>query len=82
MYYRNFTQKKTLWMSDGDNSVGSLECNKICGVELFARESLRLLAGGRWLHKGHFLKLVYGTFTLPPALLGIFTQNMFGLGKF
>jgi hypothetical protein len=33
-------------------------------------------------HKGHFLKLVCGTFTPPPVTLGIFTQNMLVLGKF
>jgi hypothetical protein len=33
-------------------------------------------------HKGHFLKLVYGAFTRARVILGIFTQNMFVLGKF
>jgi len=38
---------------------------------------------GFWMrYKGYFLKLMCGTFTLAPVILGIFTQNMFVLGKF
>lgn len=82
MYYRNFTHKCTENMSSADMSVGFMECDWLCWMELLKNGFRPGVTGLLIRRKGHFLKLACGTFTLPPVILGIFIQNMFAVGKF
>ena len=68
-------------MSATDMPVGFLERNQECRMELLKRGFQPGTTGFLTTYKGRFLKLVCVTFTPHPVTLGIFTQNMFALGK-
>lgn len=64
-----------------ESSVGNLECEWICQMELNFSGLCYPPDRGEAASKGHFLKLVCATFTTYLISAGYFIQNMCDQGK-